>query len=214
MRKGVPVSPGVAVARAYCVDPILTRNEPTFIEATNLTKEVRRFELACAAAARDLEDAAARIGKQVGEEEAAIFRAHRALLRDPALFNKVASVIHSRQVDAATALHLTVEEYASLFDKLGNSHLRERFSDLRDVVERVVSRLAAKEQRPLVDSTEPIVLVAPEILPSHAVGLDRAQIAGILTEKGGATGHVAILARALGIPAVSGVQHLMRDVKA
>jgi phosphoenolpyruvate-protein phosphotransferase len=213
MRKGVPVSPGIAVARAYCVNPVLARREPTYIETADLSAEARRFEQACAAAARDLEEAAGRIGKQVGEEEAAIFRAHRALLRDPSLFHKVVSVIHTRQVDAATALHLTVEEYASLFDKIGDGYLRERLADLRDVADRVIARLSAEVNQPLVEASEPVILVAPEILPSHAVGLDRAQIAGILTEKGGATGHVAILARALGIPAVSGVPHLMQDVK-
>src|SRR5262249_57068312 len=86
-------------------------------------------------------------------------------------------------------------------------------ADLRDVADRIVARLGTEEPKPLVDTTEPIILVAPEILPSHAASLERAQIAGILTEKGGATGHVAILARALGIPAVSGLPHLMRDVK-
>src|SRR4029078_10073633 len=58
-----------------------------------------------------------------------------------------------------------------------------------------------------------VVLVAPEILPSQALTFDRKYIAGILTEKGGATGHAAILARSLGIPAVSGLTNLLREVR-
>src|SRR5712692_2863249 len=207
MKKGVPVSPGVAVARAYCVDPTVGRREPAYLAA-----EVHRFEQACAAAARELDDAVARIGKQVGEDQAGIFRAHRALLRDPGLFNKVASVIHTRQVDAVTALNLTVDEYADLFNKLSDAYLRERLADLRDVANRIAAQLADGETAPLVSADEPVILVAPEILPSHALTFDRRQIAGILTETGGATGHAAILARSLGIPAVSGLRGLMREV--
>ena len=212
MRKGVPVSPGIAVARAYCIDPAPARRQPAHIAESDLAGEVHRFELAAAAAARELDTAVARMGKQIGEDQAGIFRAHRALLRDPGLFNKVASVIHSRQVDAATALNLTIDEYADLFSKLSDSYLRERLSDLRDVADRIVAQLAAQEPTPPLTNAEPVILVAPEILPSYALKLDRRQIAGILTEAGGATGHAAILARSLGIPAVSGLAGLMKSV--
>ena len=212
MKKGVPVSPGIAVARAYCVDPALARKEPAYVETKDLAGEVRRFELACAAANRELEAAVVRIGKQLGEDQAGIFRSHRALLRDPGLFNKVASVIHTRHVDAVTALHLTIDEYADLFNKLSDAYLRERLADLRDVANRIVAQLVSREQPPLVDTDEPVILVAPEILPSHALRFDRRLIVGILTETGGATGHAAILARSLGIPAVSGLPGLMKTV--
>src|SRR5216683_6330256 len=111
MRKGVPVSPGVAVARAYCVDELLAPREPQQLDGVALPAEVTRFTSACAAAAQDLDAIVARVSKEVGEEEAGIFRAHRLLLRDPALLNKVKSIILSRQVDARTALQETLEEY-------------------------------------------------------------------------------------------------------
>ena len=213
MRKGVPVSPGVAVARAYCVNTAQVRGKPAYIEAADLAGEVQRFEQACAAAARELDAAVVQIGKLVGEDQAGIFRAHRALLRDPGLFNKVTSVIHARHVDAATALSLTIDEYADLFNKLADSYLRERLADLRDVADRIVTQLSARALPPLVHADEPVILVAPEILPSHALRFDRQQLAGILTETGGATGHAAILARSLGIPAVSGLPELLKEVK-
>ncbi len=80
------------------------------------------------------------------------------------------------------------------------------------MADRIVAQLTAKEPPPLVDTAEPVILVAPEILPSHALRFDRKQIAGILTETGGATGHAAILARSLGIPAISGLPGLMKTV--
>src|SRR5436853_1615646 len=100
MKKGVPVSPGVAVARAYCVDEVLARRDPHKLDLAAVSGEISRFDRACAAAAQELDAIVARVSQQVGEEEAAIFRAHRLLLRDPALIGKVKSAILDRHVDA------------------------------------------------------------------------------------------------------------------
>ena len=107
LRKGIPVSPGVAVARAFCVDGILARRETSHLDVAALAGEVRRFEEAVQAAAADLDAIVERVARQVGEEEAAIFRSHRLLLRDVALVGKVRTIITTRRVDAATALHVS-----------------------------------------------------------------------------------------------------------
>src|SRR5260370_35582201 len=111
MRKGVPVSPGVAVARAYCVDLVLARREPQYLDAAALSDEITRFDKACVAAAQELDAIAARVSQQVGEDEAAIFRAHRLLLRDPSLFAKDKSAIICNKIDAPRALHVVIVAY-------------------------------------------------------------------------------------------------------
>src|SRR5438128_3749239 len=204
MKKGVPVSPGVAVARAYCVDEVLAPQEPSHVDAKAASAEANRFDAAVHAAGLELDAIVNRVCQQLGEEEAAIFRGHRLLLRDPALIGKVKSVILNKQVDARTALHETLEEYTTLFGKVQDEYLKERLADIRDVVGRVMAQLAFHEQKPpALDASEPVIIVAPEILPSQALLLQRFQVAGIITEAGGSTGHAAILARALGIPSVS-----------
>jgi phosphoenolpyruvate-protein phosphotransferase len=213
MRKGVPISPGVAVARAYRVDQGPSSGQAYHLDAAVLSSEVARFDRACAAVARELDATIARVARQIGEDEAAIFRAHRLILRDPSLINKVKAAICQRRVDAPTALHEVLEEYSRLFGQVTDAYLQERIADLRDVVGRLQAQLIREEQRPARDLREPVILVAPEILPSQALTLDRDLIAGILTESGGATGHAAILARALGIPAVSGLRGLMSEVR-
>jgi phosphoenolpyruvate-protein phosphotransferase (PTS system enzyme I) len=213
MRKGVPVSPGVAVARAYCVDEILARREPNYLDVAALSDEVSRFDSACAAAAQELDAIVARVREQVGDDAASIFQAHRLLLRDPALITKVKSSILNRHVDARTALQDVLEEYAGLFAQIKDEYLKERMADLRDVVGRVLAQLALQEGRHTIEVDEPIVIVAPEILPSQALTFERLKVAAILTETGGTTGHAAILARSLGIPAVSGLRGILRDVK-
>jgi phosphoenolpyruvate-protein phosphotransferase (PTS system enzyme I) len=213
MKKGVPVSPGVAVARAYCVDSVLARREPHQVDAAALSEEVRRFDTAIRAAAEELDAIVARVTRQVGEEEASIFRAHRLLLRDPNLIGKVKSVILTRHVDAVTGVHEVVDEYAALLSQIPDQYIRERMADIRDVTGRVLAQLSLHDSTQKIELDESVVIVAPEVLPSQALAFGRLQVAGILTEAGGATGHAAILARSLGIPAISGLRGLAKEIK-
>ncbi len=208
----MPVSPGVAVAHAYCMDQVLARREPHNLDTAALSGEINRLDSACAAAAQELDEIIARVTKQVGEDEAAIFRAHRLLIRDPALLSKVKSVILDRQVDASTALHEALDEYTALFSQIEDDYLKERMADIREVVGRIMAQLSLREGRCLLEVDEAVIIVAPEILSSYMLLFDRLQIAGIITETGGATGHAAILARSLGIPAASGLRGILREV--
>jgi phosphoenolpyruvate-protein phosphotransferase len=212
MRKGLPVSAGVAVAQAYCLADGLTDHEPSYLDDADLSAEVRRFADACAAAAKELDALIARVGSEVGESEARIFQAHRALLRDPALVGRVKNAILTRHVDARTALQEALDEYAGLFARIQDEYLRERMTDVRDVVGRILAHLSLQEKPPGADDDEPIILVATEILPSQAATFNRMRLAGIVTETGGSTGHAAILARSLGVPAVSGLRGIQREV--
>ena len=214
MLKGVPVSPGVVVARAYCVDEVLARREPQYLEEAALSGEISRFEAALLAAGLELDAIVTRVSQQLGEDEAAIFRGHRFLLRDPALITRVKTTILNNQIDARSALQEALEEYGKLFDKIQDDYLKERMADIRDVVGRVIAQLALHEgPGTCLECDEPVILIAPEVLPSQAFQLQRLKIVGIITEAGGSTGHAAILARSQGIPLVSGLRGIRREVK-
>jgi phosphotransferase system enzyme I (PtsI) len=213
MRKGIPVSPGVVVARAYRVDAELARQEPGRVDSGAVATEISRFENAVHAAGLELDAVIGRVSQQLGDSEAAIFQGHRLLLRDPALVSKVKNAIANKHVDARTALHDALDEYTALFARVQDDYLTERLADIRDVVGRVASQLVLHEETPpCPEAGEPVIIVAPEILPSQALVLQRFNVAGIITEAGGSTGHAAILARALGIPSVSGLRGIRRDV--
>src|SRR5947199_199785 len=99
MLKGMAVSPGITVARAYCVDSALARREPPQqLSAAALSEEITRFDNAGKAAEQELDAVVKRVREQLGDDEAAIFRAHRLLLKDPALIAKVKSIILHRRV--------------------------------------------------------------------------------------------------------------------
>ena len=140
MRKGIPVSPGVAIAQVYCLDKALARQQPKKLDAAAASTEVARLDSACVAARQELDDLIAQVGQQVGETEAAIFRAHRLLLDDPALLTKIQSAILDRQLDARSALQEVLDEYKTLFGQIQDNYLKERLADLRDVIRRLQGR--------------------------------------------------------------------------
>lgn len=213
MKKGVPVSPGVSVARAHCVDAIITSHEPYTVDDASVAAEIGRFERACTTVVHEVDETINRVSQQIGDDEAGIFKAHRQLLRDPTLLNKVADRIRHKRLDAATALRETLEEYAALFRQIPDAYLQERLTDLKDVIGRVLLQLSRDTQQTPVELKEPVILVAAEILPSQATLIDKRWVAGILSETGASTGHAAILARALGIPAVSGLRGILREIR-
>src|SRR5438477_4968342 len=182
MIRGVPISPGIAVARAYRVDDVLARHDPAILDAAALSAEVTRFENACVAAGKELEATVEQGGRQVGDHEAQIFRAHRLLLRDPALIGKVTQHILHDRLDAATALQATLDEYAALFQQIPDDYIRERLADVRDVVGRLMVQLAAQDCPECLNQEEPVILAAPEIRPSQAVMFERMPVVGIMTE--------------------------------
>ena len=212
-KRGVPVSPGVVVARAFCVDDVLARREPHHLDAAAVSAELVRFDKAVLAIGEQLDATIDRVTEQLGKDEASIFRGHRLLLRDPALVGKVKSSILNRKIDARTALQDALDEYTALFSKIHDEYIRERLGDIRDVVGRIIEELEHNTTPPeCLKTDEPMVLVAPEILPSQALWLQKYPIGGIITETGGGTGHAAILARSLGIPLISGMVGIRRTV--
>src|SRR5947209_828172 len=144
-KKGIPVSPGVAVARAYIVDEVLARREPHQLDEAAVSAEILRFENALAAAAEQLDAIIERVRTEISEDQAGIFRAHRLMVRDPALVGRVKSAILSKKLDAQTALVDALDEYKDKFAKIDDDYIRERMTDIRDVVGRIASHLTAAD---------------------------------------------------------------------
>jgi phosphotransferase system enzyme I (PtsI) len=154
-----------------------------------------------------------KVASQVGDDEASIFAAHRAILLDPAFNEKIRKAIFQSQLTVASALHETLNEYTSLFARTRDSYLIERIQDIRDVIIRISgysSEVVQKEQDALPG---PLVLVANELLPSQVAMLGEVEVCGIVTQGGSQTSHAAIIARSKGIPAVSGVRGIVRQIQ-
>jgi phosphotransferase system enzyme I (PtsI) len=214
MRRGIPVSPGVAVGTAYCLNEVFLGPATAPLAKNEVAAELSRYDAARDRAERDLLLLEERVAAQVGREESAIFAAHRSILRDPAFVNTVRAGIVDQHLTVQAALRNLLTHYTDLFSRVQDDYLRERLIDIRDVVLRINSHLADEP-----DSQEegipagPLIVVADELLPSQVGALLSMDVKGIVTQAGSQTSHAAIVARSLGIPAVSAVRDLLHYVK-
>jgi phosphocarrier protein FPr len=204
---GVAASPGLAVGNVFQV----RREEIVFPEeAEDAYRERRRLDDAIDAAKLHLEALQARLQAEANAGKAAIFAAHQELLEDPDLLDIAVSAI-AKGKSAPFAWQRAFRTHAGYLATLKNELLAARANDLRDVGERVLRLLTGAESEP-PDLPARTVLAAEDLTPSDIAGLDRSRVLGFCTTAGGASSHVAILARSLDIPAVAGIDPRALDV--
>lgn len=204
---GVAASSGLGVGTVYQ----LRRAEIVVEEeASDKHYERRQLNAALDRAALDLKALESNLLGEAQPDKAAIFTAHRELLEDPDLLDLANSAIDKGKT-AAFAWRGAYTTYAARLAKLHNEILAGRAIDVRDVGQRVLEELtgqrAEKAEIPVGS-----ILVAEDLTPSDTASLDRSRVAGFATTSGGATSHVAILARSLDIPAVAGIEARALDL--
>lgn len=201
---GIAASPGVAVGPAALYRPRLPDIVARHID--DPTTEWQRLQDAVAEARADIEALHRRALDQVGPDEAAIFEAHLLFLEDPSTLEAVRQIIFRESLNAEAAWQREMTELAAAFAGLDDEYMRARAADVEDVGRRVLRRLMGV-RLPSLDFAESSILIAADLSPSDTARLDPQRVLAICTELGGATAHSAILARALGIPAVVGLGH-------
>lgn len=197
---GVAASPGVAVGPAFFATAELPAVEPS--RADDPSVEYARLEQAIQRVESDLKSVRQRTARSVSADEADIFDAHLLILRDPELLRDAQQHIDMESLTAESAWRDAVQKVASAYRAMDSAYQRERAADVIDVGTRVLRTLTGHTVT--INISEPSVLLLAELTPSLAGELDPSRVLGIISERGGATSHGAILARALGIPAVTG----------
>ena len=183
------------------------------LQENQISKELRRFRAALRLAQRQVKKLSQHQPKSVSETQANIFDAHLMLLEDAGLSLKIETVIQEQKVNAEWAVKIVTDRYLAIYNDIQDEHLRERRIDFQDVTERVLSALGGREKTPLSLEKDSII-VANEVNPSTLVELSESNLKAIVTETGGWTSHTFILARELGIPAVTGLKGVLRRVRA
>ncbi|OYU04255.1 MAG: phosphoenolpyruvate--protein phosphotransferase [Pseudomonas sp. PGPPP1] len=195
--KGVCASPGSAFGQVVQVaEPELNITEAGAGEALERAA-LQRGLSAASGALQALQ------GKAVGSAQADIFRAHQELLEDPTLLEHAHKLLAEGK-SAAFAWSSATAATVKVFQGLGNALIAERAADLADVGQRVLKLILGIEDSAW-DLPERAILIAEQLTPSQTASLDTRKVLGFVTVGGGATSHVAILARALGLPAICGV---------
>ncbi len=210
--KGVPVSDGIAIARAVVLRPVDIAPDPAEIGPDQVEAELGRFAGALAAAREQIEALAGEAARRLGEEQAEIFSAHLSVLEDPVLEETIQDKIAQERHNAPYAIAEGIEEIAALFAQLRDPYLQERAADIRDVGRRILENAAGVARVELSCLPEDCIVAARDLTPSETVSMDFAHTLGFVTELGGRTSHTAIISRSLEIPAVVGTAGVLEHL--
>lgn len=213
---GVALSSGIAVARVCLLNDRRHSDVPDYkIEDKDSDKEKERFYNARAAAKKNVLKITARVKAKIGEAEAGIFDAHVMILEDPQLQQDVETLIDTKNMNVEAAIAETLDSYEVRLLELDDEYIRERATDFGEIKRRLLDELGEKLPSNCADGQcqrgHNRIVVAEELTPQLTVELDTDNVMGFITERGGKNSHGAILARALGIPAVSGLSKI-RDM--
>ncbi len=204
---GVSASPGLGVGTV-----LQLRHDDITVEefGEDHHKERRKLNAAIDRSILDLSALQARLEKESDPDKAAIFGAHAELLADPDLLDLAVSAIDKGK-SAPYAWRGAFNTYADRLASLKNEVLAGRANDVRDVGQRVLEELTGqRSEKP--ELAEGTILIAEDLTPSDTAQLDRTKVVGFATTNGGASSHVAIIARSLDIPAVAGIESRALDI--
>jgi phosphotransferase system enzyme I (PtsI) len=211
--KGIAVSHGIIVGRAFLVGSAEQVVPHRTIDESEVTAQYARLHAALAAAGAEIAELSERTRRELGNEPAKIFEFHAGLLRDKALVAAIERRVSGNFVTAEQAVADQFRVLVDQFKRMGNEVFEQKANDIIDLERRVLGHLMGEEKSRLAQLDAPAVVVAHELTPSQAAAMDRSKVIAIVTDLGGRTGHTSIVARALGLPSVVGCQRCSTEVE-
>lgn len=197
--QGKSVFSGVAIGKIFVYKKAENAVEKYQIE--DPAAEFERFKAAQAKAITQLQALYEKTCKDIGEEEAMIFEMHQQLLEDLDYVESIQGIIEGDKMNAEYAVFVTAEQFAAMFIAMNDEYMSGRAVDVKDVSDRVISILngtqVSAEAMP-----EPVIIVAEDLAPSETVQFEKDKMLAIVTQKGSANSHTAILARMMNIPSL------------
>jgi phosphoenolpyruvate-protein phosphotransferase len=199
--KGIPASPGIAVAPAFIYRPVelLIPSSPGVDPAV----EWQRCQSAMIASQGELAELHQKAASEFGEEEAAIFEAHQMILSDPEMEAELRAELEAGAC-AEAAIEIVYARAIKTFQDMDDPFFRARGMDFVDVRRRLLCLLMGIQDRSLAELDFPAIILAQDLMPSDTAQMNKAMVKGFCTAGGGPLSHTAILARNLGLPAIVG----------
>lgn len=210
---GKSLSPGLAQGKAYVLKRIRDVWQERSINCKEVPQELVRFEEALLRSTEELDKLKDRICEELGQAESGIFEAHLGMLNDAGFVERCRNRVRDELMCIETAIDKEISDLEQLLADVESELIRERTRDLQDIRRRLLKHLRSGATTSLSRIPKNSVIVAHEVLPSHTIELDRTNVVAIVTECGGAAAHSTILARALGIPLITGVANILRQIR-
>lgn len=211
MIQGIGAAAGVAIGKAFVLPAWEWDVPDRRMEKVDLAKEFERLYEGIRTSKTEIEVMKNEIKETVGAEESGIFDAHLAILEDPVFMSEIQGIIERQYKAAEVAVKEAIDHFVTMFDLLDDEYMKERALDIKDVGNRLLKHLLGTPDITLPADTQPYILVAKELSPSQLVHLNPDNVLGMVTMAGGKTSHSAIMARALGIPLVSGLENKLTE---
>lgn len=207
MIQGIGAAAGVAIGKAFVLPNWEWSLPDTQVNPVDLAKEFERLYEGIRTSKDEIEFIKREFREVVGPEESSIFDAHLAILDDPVFMSEIRGIIERQYKAAEVAVKEAIDHFVAMFDLLDDEYMKERAVDIKDVGNRLLKHLLGAPEVTLPSDTQPYILVAKELSPSQLAHLNPAYVLGIVTMMGGKTSHSSIMARALGIPLVAGLEN-------
>lgn len=211
---GIAASSGVAIGPSLIVLGRRGKVTRSRIAAGQVEREIRRFDQARSAARSHLAALRDQVAASLGRELSGIIDSHLLVLDDPIVVARTYDRVRQRLEVAEYAYAKVTQQVVREFEGFEDEFFRERSADVLDVRERVLQQLLGLAPPDLNTLDEPVIVLAERLTPCAALELPREKVLGFVTARGGRGAHAALLARSMEIPAVVGVNGLMRQVDA
>jgi phosphotransferase system enzyme I (PtsI) len=216
IRLGLGVSPGLAVGVAFVSNPASLEVPEYRLDHERIPAELERFAAAVTLSRHQLiklREKSAALHGPMAEDVGYLLDAHLAMLAESRLIRGVVGRIEQAAINAESAVDLEIAALAESFALIGDTYLAARIDDIRVVGDRLIRNLTKAPFTSIGKLPAGTALLAEELSPADTALIDPAKIVGFATVLGGAEGHTAIMARALGIPAVLGCPGLLHGVR-
>ena len=209
MLKGIAASSGVIIAKAYKLEqPVLSVTRHSVNPETELVK----FHEALEKTRLDIERIKAKAVGKLNDDDLAIFDAHIMVTQDPEFTGQMEEMVRNEGVNADFATQEISNLFISMFENMEDSYFRERAADIKDVSYRLMCHLQGLVIPDLSLIDQEVIIVANDLTPSDTAQLNKQFTKGFATQIGGRTSHSAIMARSLEIPAIVGINGLLKSV--
>ena len=211
--QGLAASKGIAYGQVFLYLQSELEIPRYTVDPDKRVAEIARFDQALIATRQQIAKIRDQVSRNLSEEEALIFDAHQMVLEDQALIGETIRDFQKTGLNIETCFNAVAQRYIQAFAEIDDEYLRERAADLKDVTRRVLHVLLGQTAGSLTELVDKRIIVANDISPSEAAGIDRSAALGIVTDAGSRTSHAVIVARSMKIPAVVGAGELTRSIK-
>jgi phosphotransferase system enzyme I (PtsI) len=212
--KGIAVSPGVVIGKAYLFDRLDAQISFYKLSDPSLVlKEIKRFRTALKESEAQLGEIKKKLSHLKVNEPLYIIDVHIMILRDRRFIRHTIQYIRKMGVNAEWAVRMTIDKYREIFDRFEDEYLKGRFSDIRYVGQMVLRNLGGEKSPVISDIGEGVIIISSDLSPADTAQMKIDNVLGFATDIGGKTSHTAIVARSLEIPAVVGLESITRRVR-